>query len=152
RLDEGGGRGGGRGAIPRGMWHSIGGGESGWATPDPGDPNIIWSPPSRSGSGRGIVVRYGQARRPMRDVGVWPENANGIPADLKYRFVWDAPFHISPHDHNKIFVGSQYVHQSTDGGQSWQEISPDLTLNDKSKQQSSGGLTPDNIGVEYFDV
>src|SRR5262249_20225650 len=71
---------------------------------------------------------------------------------VKYRFVWDAPFHISPHDHNKVYVGSQFVHQSTDGGQSWQEISPDLTLNDKSKQQSSGGLTPDNIRVESFDV
>jgi photosystem II stability/assembly factor-like uncharacterized protein len=155
RLDEGGGRGGGgggRGGIPRGMWHSIGGGESGWATPDPVDPNIIWSTASGSGSVGGIVVRYDEARRQLRDVEVWPEDANGIPADLKYRFVWDAPFHISPHDHNKIYVGSQYVHRSTDGGQSWQEISPDLTLNDKTKQQSSGGLTPDNIGVEYFDV
>jgi len=66
--------------------------------------------------------------------------------------VWDAPFHISPNDHNKIYIGSQYLHQSTDGGQSWQEISPDLTLNDKSRQQSSGGLTPDNIGVEYGSV
>jgi photosystem II stability/assembly factor-like uncharacterized protein len=153
RLDEGGGRGGGgRGAIPRGMWHSIGGGESGWATPDPVDPNIIWSTASGSGSVGGIVVRYEENRRQMRDVEVWPDNANGPAADLKYRFVWDAPFHISPHDHNKVYVGSQYVHQSTDGGQSWQEISPDLTLNEKAKQQSSGGLTPDNIGVEYFNV
>jgi photosystem II stability/assembly factor-like uncharacterized protein len=152
RLNEGGGRGGGRGGIPRGMWHSIGGGESGWATPDPVDPNIIWSTASGSGSVGGIVVRYDESRRQMRNVEVWPDNSNGVPADLKYRFVWDAPFHISPHDHNKVYVGSQYVHQSTDGGQSWQEISPDLTLNDKSKQQNSGGLTPDNIGVEYFDV
>ena len=137
RLDEGGGRGGGggRAGIPRGMWHSIGGGESGWATPDPVDPNIVWSTASGSGSVGGIVVRYEESRRQMRDVEVWPDNSNGIPADLKYRFVWDAPFHISPHDHNKVYVGSQHVHQSTDGGQSWQEISPDLTLNDKSKQQ-----------------
>lgn len=153
RLDEGGGRGGGgRASIPRGMWHSIGGGESGFATPDPVDPNIIWSTASGSGSVGGIVVRYEESRRQLRDVEVWPDNENGTPADLKYRFVWDAPFHISPHDHNKIYIGSQYLHQSTDGGQSWQEISPDLTLNDKTKQQSSGGLTPDNIGVEYFDV
>ena len=45
------------------------------------------------------------------------------------------PIAISPHDHNKIYVGSQHVHQTTDGGQSWQVISPDLTLNDKSRQQ-----------------
>jgi photosystem II stability/assembly factor-like uncharacterized protein len=155
RLDEGGGRGGGgggRGGIPRGMWHSIGGGESGFATPDPVDPNVIWSTASGSGSVGGIVVRYEENRRQMRDVEVWPEDLNGPAANLKYRFVWDAPFHISPHDHNKIYIGSQYLHQSTDGGQSWQEISPDLTLNDKSRQQSSGGLTPDNIGVEYADV
>ena len=155
RLDEGGGRGGGgggRGGIPRGMWHSIGGGESGFATPDPADPNIIWSTASGSGTVGGIVVRYDESRRQLRDVEVWPDSENGPPADLKYRFVWDAPFHISPHDHNKIYIGSQYLHQSTDGGQSWQETSPDLTLNDKSKQKSSGGLTPDNIGVEYGNV
>ena len=154
RLTEGGGRGdgGGRGGIPRGMWHAVGGGESGWATPDPVDPNIIWSTASGSGSVGGIVVRYEENRRQMRDVEVWPDQQNGPPADLKYRFIWNAPFHVSPHDHNKIYIGSQHVHQSTDGGQSWQEISPDLTLNDKSRQQSSGGLTPDNIGVEYGDV
>ena len=57
----------------------------------------------------------------------------GPPTDVKYRFVWDAPLHISPHDHNTIYIGSQHVHQTTDGGQSWQVISPDLTLNDKSR-------------------
>jgi photosystem II stability/assembly factor-like uncharacterized protein len=149
RLGEGGGRG---GEIPRGMWHSIGGGESGFAIPDPIDPNIIWSTASGSGSVGGIVVRYDESRGQMRDVEVWPDDENGPAADLKYRFIWDAPFHISPHDHNKIYVGSQYLLQSTDGGQSWQEISPDLTLNDKTRQQSSGGLTPDNIGVEYGDT
>jgi hypothetical protein len=59
---------------------------------------------------------------------------------------------ISPHDHKKLYVGSQFVHQTTDDGQSWQVISPDLTTNDKSKQGFSGGLTGDNIGVEYFSV
>ncbi|HTI38916.1 MAG TPA: hypothetical protein VL484_15230 [Vicinamibacterales bacterium] len=147
RLSEGG-----RGSIPRGMWHSIGGGESGFATPDPTDPNIIWSTASGSGTVGGIVVRYDESRRQMREVEVWPDQENGPAADLKYRFIWDAPFAISPHDHNTIYIGSQYVHRSTDAGQSWQEISPDLTLNDKSRQQSSGGLTPDNIGVEYADV
>jgi photosystem II stability/assembly factor-like uncharacterized protein len=153
RLSEGGGRGGGRaGEIPRAMWHSIGGGESGFAIPDPTDPNIIWSTASGSGSVGGIVVRYDESRRQMRDVEVWPDDENGPAENLKYRFIWDAPFHISPNDHNKIYIGSQYLLQSIDGGQSWQEISPDLTLNDKTRQQSSGGLTPDNIGVEYADT
>ncbi len=154
RLSEGGGRGGGGGGgiIPRSMWHTVGGGESGWATPDPADPNIVWSTASGSGSVGGIVVRYEENRRQLRDVEIWPDQSNGPAADVKYRFVWDAPLHISPHDRNKIYVGSQHVHQTTDGGQSWHEISPDLTLNDKTRQKSSGGLTPDNIGVEYFDV
>ena len=153
RLDDGGGRGEGRGSvIPRSMWHTVGGGESGWATPDPADPNIVWSTASGSGSVGGIVVRYEESRRQMRDVEVWPDQSNGPPTDLKYRFVWTAPFAISPHDRNKLYIGSQHVHQSIDGGQSWQEISPDLSTNDKSHQQSSGGLTPDNIGVEYGNV
>jgi len=153
RLDDGGRGEGGRGSIiPRSMWHTIGGGESGWATPDPVDPNIVWSTASGSGSVGGIVVRYEESRRQLRDVEVWPDQSNGPPADLKYRFVWTAPFAISPHDRNKLYIGSQHVHQSTDGGQSWQEISPDLSTNDKTHQQSSGGLTPDNIGVEYGNV
>lgn len=144
---------GGRGAgISRGMWHSVGGGESGWATPDPEDPNIVWSTASGSGMVGGIVVRFEEDRRQFRNVEVWPQQANGPPAELKYRFVWDSPLHISPHDRNTLYVGSQHVHRTTNGGQRWEVISPDLTRNDKSRQQSSGGLTPDNIGVEYSGV
>jgi len=88
----------------------------------------------------------------FRNVEVWPDQSNGPAEGVKYRFVWDAPFQISPHDHNTLFVGSQHVHRTTDGGQSWQVISPDLTLNDRSRMGSSGGLTPDNIGVEYAGV
>ncbi|MBV8053180.1 MAG: hypothetical protein JOZ80_18475 [Acidobacteriaceae bacterium] len=84
---------------------------------------------------------------------VWPDNTEGTPAgELKYRFNWTFPVAMSPHDHNRIYGGSQYVHMTTDGGQSWKVISPDLTLNDKSKQGSSGGLTGDNIGPEYGDT
>ena len=140
---------GGDGGIPRGMWHSVGGGESGWATPDPTDSNIVWSTASGSGMVGGIVVRFEENRRQFRSVEVWPDQSNGPAEGVKYRFIWDSPFHISPHDHNTLYVGSQYLHQSTDGGQSWQVISPDLTLNDRSRMGSSGGLTPDNIGVEY---
>ena len=143
----------GGGGIPRGMWHSVGGGESGFATPDPTDPNIIWSSASGSGARGGIVVRYNERTRQFRQVEVWPENTGGWPAaGLKYRFQWTFPLHVSLHDNNTIFVTSQHVHRTTNGGQSWQVISPDLTTNDKSKQGISGGLTPDNIGVEYCCV
>ncbi|HEY2163595.1 MAG TPA: hypothetical protein VGH04_06385, partial [Gemmatimonadaceae bacterium] len=141
------------GTISRSEWHAVQGGESGWATPDPVDPNVIWSTASGSGSRGGIVVRFDERTRTGQNVEVWPLSTGGhSAAEVEYRFVWDAPFAISPHDHNTIYTGSQFVHMSKDGGRSWRVISHDLTRNDKSKQQSSGGLTPDNIGVEYGDV
>ena len=138
--------------IPRAMWHAVGGGESGFATPDPVDSNVIWSSASGSGMVGGIVVRFDEARRQFRNVEVWPDQSNGPAEGGKYRFVWDAPLLISPHDHNTIYTASQHVHRTTNGGQSWEVISPDLTLNDRSRMGSSGGLTPDNIGVEYAGV
>ena len=139
--------------IPRGMWHSVGGGESGFATPDPTDANIIWSSASGSGAVGGIVVRYDERNRQFRQVEVWPESTIGWPAaELKYRFQWTFPLLISPHDNETIYVTSQHVHRTTNRGQSWDVISPDLTTNDKSRQGVSGGLTPDNIGVEYCCV
>jgi photosystem II stability/assembly factor-like uncharacterized protein len=153
RTGGGGGGGGGGNTISRSEWHGVEGGESGWATPDPVDPNLIWSTASGSGSRGGIVVRFDERTRQGQNVEVWPLSTGGhSAAEVEYRFVWDAPFTISPHDHNKIYTGSQFVHMTTDGGRTWRVISPDLTRNDKSKQQSSGGLTPDNIGVEYGDV
>ncbi|MCC6317165.1 MAG: sialidase [Gemmatimonadaceae bacterium] len=143
---------GGGGGISRGMWHSVGGGESGWATPDPKNSNLIWSTASGSGMVGGIVVRFEEDRRQFRNVEVWPNQSNGPASGVRYRFVWDAPLQISPHDNNTIYVGSQHVHRTQDGGQSWQVISPDLTLNDRSRMGVSGGLTPDNIGVEYAGV
>ena len=135
--------------IPRGMWHHVGGGESGWATPDPTDPNVVWSSASGSGMVGGIVVRYEEDRRQFRTVEVWPEQSRGAAKGVRYRFVWDAPVHISPHDNETVYVGSQHVHRTRNRGQSWEVISPDLTLNDTTRMGLSGGLTGDNIGVEY---
>lgn len=141
------------GEISRGMWHSVGGGESGWATPDPENPDLVWSTASGFGSVGGIVSRYDVKTGLSNSVEVWPMATFGWPAaDLKYRFVWTFPLTISPHDHNRVYVGSQHVHVTADAGRTWREISPDLTRNDKSRQQMSGGLTPDNIGVEYSGV
>ena len=140
-------------SIPRGAWHPVAGGESGFAVPDPVDNSIIWSTGTGSGSIGGTVTRYDERTHQDREVEVWPDYVAGAPAaEVKYRFNWEFPIAISPHDHNKVYVGSQFVHVTTDGGNSWQIISPDLTRNDKSRQQVSGGLTPDNIGVEYAGV
>jgi len=140
-------------SIPRGAWHPVAGGESGFAMPDPKDNNIIWSTGTGSGSIGGTVTRFDERNRQDREVEVWPVYTAGAPAsEVKYRFNWEFPIEISPFDHNKVYVGSQHVHVTTDGGNSWQVISPDLTRNDKSRQGISGGLTPDNIGVEYAGV
>lgn len=133
------------GGIPLGEWHSVGGAESGFAVPDPVDNHIVWS-----GNYQGALDRYDERSRTARNVTPWPDYAMGTPAaELKYRFQWTFPIAISPHDHNKVYVGSQHVHMTTDGGQSWDVISPDLSTNDQSRLGSSGGLTPDNASVEY---
>ncbi|HKW89620.1 MAG TPA: hypothetical protein VJN21_12790 [Candidatus Acidoferrales bacterium] len=148
--------GGGRGAtgpISRSEWEGIDGGESGFATVDPVNNNLVWNSGTGSGSVGGTVILDDLKTRQARQVEVWPETTIGAPAaDVKYRFNWEFPITVSPHDHNKVYVGSQFVHVTTDGGNSWQVISPDLTRNDKSKMGISGGLTPDNIGVEYAGV
>ena len=140
----------GPGSIPRTLFRSVAGGESGFATPDPEDPNIVWSSASGWGAAGGVVTRLDLRQGVAHHVEVWPHAPMGSPAaDLRYRWIWNFPLAISPHDHNTVFVGSQHLHVTTDGGRSWKVISPDLTRNDKSRQGVSGGLTPDNLGVEY---
>ena len=141
------------GPISRSEWVTVGGGESGFATPDPEDPNIVWSSASGSGARGGVVVRWDARNRQFRDVEVWPELASGHPAGgVRFRFQWTFPLHVSSHDRNTVFVTSQHVHRTMNGGQSWEIISPDLTTNDESRMGISGGLTPDNIGVEFCCV
>ncbi len=137
-----------RGPIPIGAWHPVGGCESGFAIPDPVDNNIVWS-----GCFEGILDRYDLRTGHVRNVSVWPDNPEGwAAADLKYRFQWTFPVAISPHDHNRVYAGSQHVHQTRDAGHSWTVISPDLTTNDKEKQQKTGGLTPDDVSPTYAAV
>ncbi|HKJ01860.1 MAG TPA: hypothetical protein VJ997_05375, partial [Longimicrobiales bacterium] len=133
------------GGISPGMWHGIGGGESGFGTPDTVSNAVVWS-----GSYDGMLQRFDLNTMHSRSVHVWPETGDGwAPADTKYRWNWTFPISISPQDPNRVYVGSQVVHMTTDGGQSWHDISPDLTRNDKSHQQNSGGVTVDNL--DTFD-
>jgi photosystem II stability/assembly factor-like uncharacterized protein len=130
-----------QGGIPLGLWTTIGGCESGFAQPDPEDNSIIWSGCYDGGLDR-TDLRTGH----VRDVRAWPEAGYGYPpAEMKYRWHWNYPMTISRHNHNKVYIGSQYVHVTTNEGQSWTVISPDLTTNDKSHQQSSGGVSTDNL-------
>ncbi len=135
------GRGGFGGGITAGDFKAVGGCESGFATPDPTDPDIVWS-----GCYEGVISRMNMKDGQARDVSVWPDVDDGwAPRDVKYRWDWTIPLAISPFDHNRVYVGSQYVHETTDGGQSWKTISPDLTLDDKAHEGNSGGITHDNL-------
>lgn len=136
------------GSIHAAEWTTTAGCETGWNIPDPVDPNIIWG-----GCYAGAVERFDLRTNHARTVSPWPERPMGAPArGLKYRMNWTFPLAISPHDHNTVYVGSQYVLATSDAGVTWREISPDLTLNDSAKLGDSGGLTIDNLSVEYGSV
>ncbi|MPR33983.1 WD40/YVTN/BNR-like repeat-containing protein [Salmonirosea aquatica] len=127
--------------IPLSSWTAVGGCESGFAKVDPFDDNIIWS-----GCYDGGLDVYDLRTNHARDVRVWPESGYGwTPANMKYRWHWNFPLSFSPHTPHRVYVGSQYIHKSDDFGQSWQIISPDLTTNDKTHQQNSGGIATDNL-------
>lgn len=127
--------------ITAGDFQDVGGCESGFATPDPSNPNVVWSGCYEGRTTR-MDLRDGQAR----DVSVWPDVYDGwAPKDVKYRWHWTIPLTISPFDPQRVYIGSQFVHETTDGGQTWKVISPDLTLNDKNDQGDTGGITRDNL-------
>jgi len=128
-------------------WESTAGGESAHLAPDPNDNDIVYG-----GSYGGFLSRYNHHTDMTRAINVWPENTLGDGVDaMKYRFQWNFPVFFSPHDQNKLYTCSQFLHTSTNGGESWEVISPDLSRNDPDKLVSSGGpITKDNTGVEYY--
>jgi photosystem II stability/assembly factor-like uncharacterized protein len=134
--------------IHPGLWTTTAGCETGWTTPDPVDPNVVWG-----GCYAGVLERWDAKTNQSRTVSVWPERTMGANAgQVKLRMNWTLPIAISPHDHNTVYAGSQYVHATSDGGQTWRAISPDLTRNDPAMMGDSGGLTVDNLSVEYAGV
>lgn len=137
------------GGIDRPSWYPVGGGESGYIAPDPHDPEIVYA-----GSYGGEITRYDHHTEQEQNITPWPVNPIGWAAvDQKYRFQWTEPIVFSPNDPNALYFAAQVLFKSTDQGKSWQVISPDLTRNDPSKQQSAGGpITKDNTGVEVYDV
>ena len=130
-------------------WYDVGGGESGWIAPDPRNSEVVYA-----GSYGNLITRQDHRTGQMRNINAWPDNPMGYGADvLKYRFQWTFPIAFSPHDPKMLYIGSNVLMKTTNEGQNWQTISPDLTRNDKAKQASSGGpITQDNTSVEYYDT
>jgi len=136
------------GVIGRQDWYEVGGGESGYIAPYPSDPNITFA------GAESFISRFDKRTEQLVDISVWPLDVSGNGAEkLDHRFNWTSPLLISPHDPNTLYWAGEKLFKSTDAGQSWTAISPDLTRNDKSKQKPSGGpITLDITSVEYYDT
>ena len=151
-----GGRGGGGGfgggapaapASPYSEFYGVAGGESGYISSNPKDPDIMFG-----ANYGGSLDRLNRRTGKTDALDPWPLNPMGHDAkDSKYRFQWTYPIVHSPHDANTIYVGSNVVFRSADGGDSWTPISKDLTRNDPSTLGASGGpITKDQTSVEYY--
>ncbi|HVB65146.1 MAG TPA: glycosyl hydrolase, partial [Nitrolancea sp.] len=141
------------GAINFTEWMEPGGGESGYLAVKPTDPNIIVGGGIGSGEGDGRLIRYNHKTGQHQNITVWPiVSGMGDGANImKYRFQWTFPILYSPHNPDTLYVTSNFVHRSNDEGMSWEVISPDLTRNDPTTQQVSGGpITKDNTGAEVY--
>ncbi len=131
-----------------GDWlYTAGGGEAGYIAPHPKDPNIFFA-----GDQAGIITRYDRRTGESRVVNFYPMFFSGMPASaLKERLQWTFPIVFSPLDPNTIYSSSQHLWKTTNEGQSWQCISPDLTRGDPKTLGDSGGpITKDQNGPEIY--
>ncbi len=128
-------------------WYPPAGCESATVAVDPRNPNITYG-----GCYGGSIGRRDRSLEHEQEVMAWPQMAVGQQAkDLRYRFQWNSPIRISPHDPTVLYHCANVVLRSKDEGRSWEEISGDLTSNDPSKQGYAGEpITRDNTGVEVF--
>jgi photosystem II stability/assembly factor-like uncharacterized protein len=128
-------------------YYAVGGGESGYIAPDPTDANVFYA-----GSQGALLTRFNRATGAMRDVEVYPLFFSGMPASaLKERWQWTFPIVFSPIDPKILYTSSQHLWKTTNEGQSWEQISPDLTRADPKTLGDSGGpITKDQNGPEIY--
>ncbi|MEM8920397.1 MAG: glycosyl hydrolase, partial [Pseudomonadota bacterium] len=130
-------------------YSTVGGGESAHIAFDVDNPRLIYATTINS-----TLTEFDAELERTRLIKPYPEYVFGRNvADQKYRFNWNAPVIVSPHDPSTIYYGSQFLLKSTDRGLNWEEISPDLTKNDKSKQGLGGGpITNEQAGAEFYNT
>ena len=134
--------------APAGSWmYAVGGGESGYIAPSPTEPNIFYA-----GSQGALLTKYDRETGAMRDVQVYPLFFSGMPASaLKERWQWTFPIVFSPVNPKALYTSSQHLWRTTNDGQSWERISPDLTKADPKTLGDSGGpITKDQNGPEIY--
>ncbi len=140
-------------AIGWGDCFIAGTGESGYITPRPDDPDIVFVGAIGSSPGGGNALqRYDRRTDQIRLVTTWPEEMGGYGAgEHAQRFAWTYPIVFSPHDPTTLYIGGNRVYKSTDEGQSWQAISPDLSRAGHQTLQPTGGpVNRDSIGAEVY--
>jgi photosystem II stability/assembly factor-like uncharacterized protein len=138
--------GGGRGAAPQ--TYTAGGSEPGYIAPDPKDPDVFFA----GGNNGSFLTRLNRKSGELREVGPYPRMFSGEPASaLIERWQWTYPIVFSPVDSNVLYTSSQHVWKTTNGGQSWDRISPDLTRHDpKTLGESGGPITKDMNAPEVY--
>lgn len=131
----------------KGWYYAVGGGESGWISQHPTNPDIFYA-----GSQGALLTRYDRSNGQIRDIQVYPRFFSGEPADaLPERWQWTFPIMFSPQDPNIMYTCSQHVWKTTNDGQSWEKISPDLTYADPETLGKTGGIiTMDMNGPEIY--
>jgi len=130
-------------------WHSVAGGESAFIAFDPDNPSTIYG-----GTYQGNIAKWEAGSKEQKPIKQYPELGLSIaPKDSKYRYNWNAPIITSPHDRSTIYHVGNVVFKTTNGGQSWDVISPDLTKNEKEKHGPGGGpYTNEAAGGENYNT
>lgn len=130
-----------------GWYYEVGGGESGWITQSPTDPDVFYA-----GSQGALLTRYNRKTGQMRDIQVYPRFFSGEPSSaLPERWQWTFPIMFAPKDPNIMYTCSQHVWKTTNDGQTWEKISPDLTYADPETLGPTGGIiTNDMNGPEIY--
>jgi photosystem II stability/assembly factor-like uncharacterized protein len=131
-------------------WYMVGGGESGWIVPDPGDPNVLYA-----SSVYGSVVRWDRRTSLSQDITPWPmPNFASDINQRKYRGTWTPVLVLSPAEKNALYFGTQYVMKTTDGGLHWKQISPDLTgaVPNTPTAKAAGATTVENAMQRGYGV
>ena len=129
------------------VFYSVGGGESGYVAQDPKSPDVFYA-----GSYSGEITHFNRKTGQLRRVNPYPDNPMGYATkDIAERFQWTFPIAFSPVDPSTLYVGSQHVWKTVNGGQAWTKISPDVTRHDPATMGDSGGpITRDETGVETY--
>jgi photosystem II stability/assembly factor-like uncharacterized protein len=148
----GGGRGGGGRGNDAPATFSPGGSEDGYIAPDPRDPDIFYS--GTNANGGGFLTKLNRRTGEVTEVSPYPRMFSGEEsAVIKERWQWTYPIVFSPVDGKTLYAGSQHIWKTTNGGQTWAKISPDLTRHDPKTMGPSGGpITRDMNGPEVYAV